>query len=54
MRWTVHTIGDLTFIREIYQYFQNDTFSWKEVLHLLEIHPKLLEINGHTQQKAVQ
>lgn len=54
MRWTVDTIEDLTFVREIYKYFQNDSFSWKEVLHLLEIHPELLEINRHTQQKAVQ
>jgi len=54
MRWTVDTIEDLIFVREIYKYFQNDSFSWKEVLHLLEIHPELLEINRHTQQKAVQ
>jgi len=54
MRWTVDTIDDLTFVRKIYEHFQNDSFSWKEVLHLLETHPELLEINRHTQQKAVQ
>lgn len=54
MRWTVDTIEDLTFVRKVYNYFQNDTFSWKEVLHLLETHPEWLEINRHVQQKAVQ
>jgi len=54
MRWTVDTIEDLTFIRKIYNYFQNDTFSWKDVLNLLETHPEWLEINRHVQQKAVQ
>jgi spore coat polysaccharide biosynthesis protein SpsF len=53
MRWTVDTIEDLTFVRKIYNYFQNDTFTWREVLHLLEIHPEWLEINRHVQQKAV-
>jgi spore coat polysaccharide biosynthesis protein SpsF len=53
MRWTVDTIEDLTFVRKIYSYFQNDTFTWREVLHLLEAHPEWLEINRHVQQKAV-
>lgn len=53
MRWTVDTIEDLTFVRKIYNYFQNDTFTWREVLHLLEMHPEWLEINRHVQQKAV-
>lgn len=53
MRWTVDTIEDLTFVRKIYDHFQNDTFTWKEVLHLLEIHPEWLEINRHVQQKVV-
>jgi len=54
MRWTVDTIEDLTFVRKIYNYFQNDAFTWREVLHLLEMHPKWLEINRHVQQKVVQ
>jgi len=53
MRWTVDTIEDLTFVRKIYNYFQNDTFTWREVLHLLEMHPEWLEINRHVQQKVV-
>ena len=53
MRWTVDTIEDLTFVREIYKYFQNDAFTWREVLHLLEMHPEWLEINRPVQQKIV-
>jgi spore coat polysaccharide biosynthesis protein SpsF len=53
MRWTVDTIEDLTFVRKIYEHFQNDTFTWKEVLRLLEMRPEWLEINRHVQQKAV-
>lgn len=53
MRWTVDTIEDLTFIRKIYNHFQSDTFTWREVLRLLEMHPEWLEINRHVQQKAV-
>jgi len=54
MRWTVDTPDDLTFIRKIYEYFQRDDFTWKEVLHSLGIHPEWMEINRHIQQKAVQ
>ena len=53
MRWTVDTIEDLTFVRKIYNHFQSDNFSWKDVLNLLETHPEWLEINRHVQQKAV-
>ena len=53
MRWTVDTIEDLNFARKIYDHFQNDSFNWREVLQLLEMHPEWLEINRHIQQKAV-
>ena len=53
MRWTVDTIEDLTFVRKIYNHFQSDTFTWREVLRLLEMHPEWLEINRHVQQKIV-
>lgn len=52
MRWTVDTPEDLTFVRQIYDYFKNDAFGWREVLHLLEMHPEWMEINRHVQQKA--
>ena len=54
MRWTVDTIEDLTFVRKIYAHFQNDNFNWREVLHLLEMHPEWLEINRQVQQKVIQ
>jgi len=53
MRWTVDTAKDLAFIRKIYDYFKNDTFSWREVMGLLKENPELLEINRDVQQKAV-
>lgn len=53
MRWTVDTPEDLTFVRKIYEHFQNDTFTWRQVLHLLELHPEWQEINRHVQQKVV-
>jgi len=53
MRWTVDTIEDLTFVRKIYGHFQSDTFTWREVLRLLEVHPEWLEINRDVQQKVV-
>jgi spore coat polysaccharide biosynthesis protein SpsF len=53
MRWTVDTVEDLTFVRKIYDHFQSDTFTWKEVLSLLKVHPEWLEINQHVQQKVV-
>lgn len=53
MRWTVDTIEDLTFVRKIYEHFQNDSFTWQDVLNLLETHPEWLEINKHVQQKAI-
>ena len=53
MRWTVDTIEDLTFIRKIYNRFQSDEFSWKDVILLLERNPEWLEINRHVRQRTV-
>jgi len=53
MRWTVDTIEDLTFVRKIYDYFQNDAFSWRDVLELLKVHSEWLEINRCVEQKVV-
>lgn len=54
MRWTVDTVEDLNFIRRIYHHFQNDNFHWREVLHLLEMHPEWLKINQHIRQKVIK
>jgi spore coat polysaccharide biosynthesis protein SpsF len=53
MRWTVDATEDLTFVRQIYDYFDHDGFSWHEVLKALEEHPEWLEINRHIQQKVI-
>jgi spore coat polysaccharide biosynthesis protein SpsF len=53
MRWTVDATEDLTFVRQIYDYFDHDGFSWHEVLKVLEEHPEWLEINRHIQQKVI-
>ena len=53
MRWTVDTVEDLTFVRNIYNHFRNDTFTWIEVLSLLKKHPEWLEINRNVQQKVI-
>ena len=53
LRWTVDTPEDLEFVRRIYGHFDGDTFSWHDVLALLEQHPGWLEINRTVEQKAV-
>jgi len=53
MRWTVDTPEDLAFVRQIYDYFGHDRFSWCEVLAVLEDHPECLEINQRVAQKVV-
>ena len=53
LRWTVDTPEDLELVRRIYGYFDDDAFSWHDVLALLEQHPGWLEINRTVEQKAV-
>jgi spore coat polysaccharide biosynthesis protein SpsF len=53
MRWCVDTSEDLAFVRKVYDCFQNDAFTWRQVLRLLKKHPEWLEINQHVRQKAV-
>jgi len=54
MRWTVDTVEDLTFVRKIYDHFRHDSFTWKDVMQLLEAHPDWIEINRYIEQKMVQ
>jgi spore coat polysaccharide biosynthesis protein SpsF len=55
LRWTLDTPEDLTFIRAIYQRMDNDdSFSWRDVLSLLEREPELAELNRQVRQKALQ
>jgi spore coat polysaccharide biosynthesis protein SpsF len=53
-RWTVDTPEDLEFVRAIYARFKgNATFSWRDVLGLLDREPELRGINQHVKQKAM-
>lgn len=51
-RWTVDTPQDLELIRAIAANFPDDTFSWLEVLSLIERKPKLAQINAEIQHKT--
>jgi spore coat polysaccharide biosynthesis protein SpsF len=53
MRWTVDTPEDMAFVRRIYESFDDDRFTWRQVLALLERHPEWLEINRSIAQKEV-
>jgi spore coat polysaccharide biosynthesis protein SpsF len=52
-RWTVDTSDDFEFIKKIYDHFQNDLFSWRDVVRLLEEQPQWKQINAHVVQKLV-
>lgn len=54
-RWTVDTIEDLKFVREIYDRLgPDDQFSWRDVLSLLDREPALRKINSHVRQKPAR
>ena len=51
-RWTVDTPQDLKLVRAIVSHFPNDTFTWQDILSLLEREPALLQINAQVQHKT--
>jgi spore coat polysaccharide biosynthesis protein SpsF len=53
LRWTVDTVEDLEFVQCVYEHFGHDRFSWREVLSLLDQHPKWIEINQKVVQKEL-
>ncbi|PWH11820.1 MAG: hypothetical protein DDG60_16320 [Anaerolineae bacterium] len=54
LRWTVDTIEDLTFIRELYARLPNtEEFDWYDVLHTVQQHPELSRINATVQHKTM-
>jgi len=54
-RWTLDTAEDLSFIRAVYDRVGNDdSFSWRDVLALIEREPELMELNHAVMQKALQ
>ena len=54
-RWTVDTLEDLEFMRQVYAHFNGrDDFSWKEVLGLVHDNPELMKINAGVQHKTLK
>jgi len=52
-RWTVDTLEDLELVRQVYGHFDGrDTFSWREVLDLVEREPWLANINADVEHRA--
>jgi spore coat polysaccharide biosynthesis protein SpsF len=53
-RWTVDTMEDLIFMREVYRQFGNRLdFSWQELLKLVNEHPELARINMGVKHKTL-
>jgi spore coat polysaccharide biosynthesis protein SpsF len=53
-RWTVDTLDDLTFVREVYRKLGgDDTIHWRDVVTLLAREPQLIELNRAIRQKAL-
>jgi len=52
-RWTLDTPEDLAFIRAVYEHFENDDFTWVDVLEYLDEHPEIMGINREIQQKVI-
>ena len=54
MRWTVDTLDDLEFMREVYARFGgDDEFTWQDVLHLVQKEPELVAINSAVRHKTL-
>jgi len=52
-RWTLDTPEDLEFLRAIYARLNNHTtFSWQEVLDVVDREPELMDLNRFIMQKA--
>ncbi len=53
-RWTVDTQEDLELARQVYTHFDDDNFSWLDVIDLFETHPELYLINAEVNPKDVK
>jgi spore coat polysaccharide biosynthesis protein SpsF len=53
LRWTVDTREDYELVKSIYQYFGNNTFSWRDALELVRQNPRLSAVNAHIKQKEI-
>lgn len=52
MRWTVDTPQDLKLVRQVASHFQDDSFSWLDIIALFERAPELADINADVQHKT--
>ena len=52
LRWTVDTAEDLDLVRRIVSNFPDDTFSWLDVLNLIQNQPELTQINAQVTHKT--
>jgi len=53
-RWTLDALDDLHLIRAIYRHFSNDrSFSWRDVIALMEQQPELKQMNANVIQKSL-
>jgi spore coat polysaccharide biosynthesis protein SpsF len=52
LRWTLDTPEDLELLRQIVAHFDNDEFSWQEVLALFEKKPELAQVNAAVQHRS--
>jgi spore coat polysaccharide biosynthesis protein SpsF len=54
-RWTVDTLEDLEFMRQVYSRFDGrDDFTWKDVLDLVNREPQLMQINSGVRHKTLK
>ncbi len=53
LRWTVDTPADLEFVRQVYAHFKDkESFTWYQVLALLNAQPDLALINAEVKHKT--
>lgn len=52
MRWTVDTPEDLAFVRQVCRALGTLSFTWRDVVTVLDQHPEFLQINEHVRQKT--
>jgi spore coat polysaccharide biosynthesis protein SpsF len=53
LRWTVDTLEDLAFVREVYaRMAPREDFGWLEVLELVRGHPEVAALNAHVEHRT--
>lgn len=53
LRFTMDTKEDYKFVKNFYQYFAGNDFSYKDLLNALKIHPEWIQINNMIVQNRV-